>query len=326
MNWIRIATKMKGDPRLGAIAGACKVRIHEAVGLVCCTLMEFPDHARSGDVASVPDVVLEQWAMWTGKTGLFAQAFRENMCDETGVVRAWEKHNGKALQKAEEDIARKRAARAEREHGAKAARAETEPSARQTTERRENGARKFGGRRQNGEVDETRRKETTSPAAAAAVVSAESPATVPGRVAAAAAASDVHDPEAYAERRAVIRQRFTDERAQLAFDRHCRASQFPDVFLLDLEAASRERPSDGAPGVPWDVIGTVLHELSVKGKRPTEHLVRVFAGPILHPADRPLSGPISGYAQTDAEIEADVLRRIEAGEFLPSELQGVTHG
>lgn len=148
---------------------------------------------------------------------------------------------------------------------------------------------------------------------------------------AAAAASDVHDPEAYAARRDAIRQHFADERAQLAFDRQCRASRHPDAFLLDLEAASRERPSDGAPGLPWDVIGTVLHELCAKGKVATEHLVRSWAEPIVHPA-----GPRGAAAAavvgtgtralTDAEIEADVMRRLEAGEYLPPAYREVAHG
>lgn len=151
MNWIRIATKMKGDPRVGAIAADCKIRIEHAVGLVACTLMEFPDHARNGDIGAVPDVVLEQWALWSGKAGVFATAFRTHLCDETGAVRSWEKHNGKAMRKAESDIERKRLAREQRENGAKTARAESAPSARQNA-----------ARRQNGQVDETRRNELRS--------------------------------------------------------------------------------------------------------------------------------------------------------------------
>lgn len=145
MNWIRIATKMKSDPRMGAIASACRVRVPEAVGLVCCVLMEFPDHVRDGDVAHVDNVVLEQWAGWGGKSDVFAAAFRRHLCDDAGAVRSWEKHNGAALRKAETDIERKRSMR----NGAETARAKTAPSARQNS-----------GRRADGAVDETRRDET----------------------------------------------------------------------------------------------------------------------------------------------------------------------
>lgn len=146
-------------------------------------------------------------------------------------------------------------------------------------------------------------------------------AALPPLAGAAAAAEPTDDP-AFAQRRDAIRAHFADERHRLAFERLCRASQFPDVFLLDLEAAARERPSDGAVGVPWDVIGTVLHELSVKGKRPTEHLIRAFAEPMLSP--RGSAFIASGERpKTDAEIEAEFMARIERGEFLPPELREV---
>lgn len=151
---------------------------------------------------------------------------------------------------------------------------------------------------------------------------ADAAVSPPRGAAAAAAAPSMPDPAAFARHEAAVRERFTDQRHVLAFDRHLRAAQFPDVLLLDLEAAARERPSDGAPGVPWDVIGTVLHELSVKGKRPTEHLVRVFAEPMLNP--RAPGRPTPPGAQTEAEIEAEFMRRIEAGEFLPPELREVS--
>ncbi len=145
----------------------------------------------------------------------------------------------------------------------------------------------------------------------AAAAASELPAAAP------AAASGGHDAEAYGQRRDAIRARFTDERHVLAFDRHCRASQFPDAFLLDVEAAARPRPSDGADGIPWDVIGTALHELQVKGRRATEHLIRAFAQPMLSARSER-----AGERQpTEAELEADFLRRIEAGEFLPTELR-----
>lgn len=149
MNWIRIATKMKSDPRMGAIAAACKVRVPEAVGLVCCVLMEFPDHARDGDVGAVDDVVVEQWAGWNGKVGTFGAAFRQFLCDESGVVRAWEKHNGAALRRLEADLERKRRAKVERD------------SARIPQEFRRNDRGMSPDFHPSSAVDETRRDVTT---------------------------------------------------------------------------------------------------------------------------------------------------------------------
>lgn len=107
MQWIRVATRMKSDPRIARIAADLKVRVAEAVGLVACVLMELPEHAVDGDIAAVPDPLLEQWALWSGAPGGFAAAFRSHMCDD-GIVRAWEKHNGAAIREANRSIARAR--------------------------------------------------------------------------------------------------------------------------------------------------------------------------------------------------------------------------
>lgn len=234
MNWIRIATKMKGDPRIGAVASACKVRIEHAVGLVACTLMEFPDHARNGDIGAVPDVVLEQWALWSGKSGVFAAAFRTHLCDETGAVRSWEKHNGKAMRKAESDIERKRLAREQRESGAKTARAEPAPSARQNA-----------ARRQNGQVDEdeTRRKRTTTSSADAAdAVVLPDPAS-----------SSAPDREA-------LLAQFADATHRNAVAGYLRSAQYPGDVAAYLAKAIHP---EGGGHRPADV-GQALHEMRLK--------------------------------------------------------------
>jgi hypothetical protein len=41
------------------------------------------------------------WAMWAGKRGKFAAAFRTHLCTEQEVVRGWEKHNGAAIREAD---------------------------------------------------------------------------------------------------------------------------------------------------------------------------------------------------------------------------------
>jgi hypothetical protein len=109
MNWIRIATRIKSDPKVGRIAMDCGVPMAHAVGLVVSALMEFPEHARTGDISHVADVVLEEWAGWRGEPGRFASVFKAQFCDDTGLVRSWEKHNGAAIRKMDADLARKRA-------------------------------------------------------------------------------------------------------------------------------------------------------------------------------------------------------------------------
>jgi uncharacterized protein YdaU (DUF1376 family) len=127
-----------------------------------------------------------------------------------------------------------------------------------------------------------------------------------------AAAAAVRGEAAYAKRFAAIRARFTDERAVLAFERHCRAQKHPDAFLLDLEAAARERPSDGAPGLPWDVIGMALHEIGQKGKVASEFLVRSFAAPLMRPravADADTAPEIT-YDQLIAQMEQEAAAHV----------------
>ena len=110
MNWIRIATQIKSDPRIVAVAADCKCRVSDAVGLVVCVLSELPEHARDGDLSGLNPNVIEAWAMWSGKRGVFGAAFFTHLCDERGVVRAWEKHNGQALKRLDDDRQRKRRA------------------------------------------------------------------------------------------------------------------------------------------------------------------------------------------------------------------------
>lgn len=97
MNWIRIAVGIMDDPTTHALAEALGVSVPATTGHMVGVLRCLPQHARDGDLSNVPDTTLERWAMWTGKRGRFAAAFRAQLCDAQGVVRSWEKHNGAAL-------------------------------------------------------------------------------------------------------------------------------------------------------------------------------------------------------------------------------------
>lgn len=112
MNWIRVASDMKSDPSVGLVAETCNIGIGSAVGFVVNVLGEMATQAKDGALGGVPDRTIELWAAWDGKRGSFAKAFRAALCTEEGVVRSWEKHNGAAIRKAENDIERKRISRA----------------------------------------------------------------------------------------------------------------------------------------------------------------------------------------------------------------------
>jgi len=97
VNWIRIAVGIMNDPSIHSVADASGVSVPTTTGHVVGLLSYLPEHARTGDVSGVSDATLERWAMWTGKRGRFAAAFRRYLCDAQGVVRSWEKHNGAML-------------------------------------------------------------------------------------------------------------------------------------------------------------------------------------------------------------------------------------
>ncbi len=118
MNWIRIAVGMQDDPKMADLAEALKVRLPHAVGLVVCTLIQFPDHAIDGDLSRIPASTLERWAGWHGKAGAYSTAFRAVLCTN-GVVAAWEKHNGAPIRRSISNAEYKRQER-ERRHAVSA--------------------------------------------------------------------------------------------------------------------------------------------------------------------------------------------------------------
>lgn len=108
MNWIRVAVAIGDDPDVHRLAAALDVRMAEAVGLVVGLLARFPEHAPDGNLADVPDSLVERWAGWEGERGTFAPVLRALFLNEHGVWGSWEKHNGAALREA--NAARDRAA------------------------------------------------------------------------------------------------------------------------------------------------------------------------------------------------------------------------
>lgn len=107
ISWIRIARGIGDDPKVHAIADQVGADIVAVVGHLVLLFGEMAEHAKDGDLRAVPDSALERWAGWTGKRGKFAAAFRQQLTTD-GVVSAWEKHNGAAIQKAEADAERLR--------------------------------------------------------------------------------------------------------------------------------------------------------------------------------------------------------------------------
>lgn len=144
MNWIRVARSIPSDPIIGMIAAQLKIRDAEVVGLVVCVLCALPDHASTGDLSGVPDATIERWALWGGKGGRFAPVFRDHMCDDNGVVGAWEKYNGAPMRKAEAAAERARNWREQKKPNATRTRSQS------VRERLPNGSTERDGTRRDG--------------------------------------------------------------------------------------------------------------------------------------------------------------------------------
>jgi hypothetical protein len=118
MRWVAISVSIAADPAVHRIAAALRVRVPEVVGFLTLTFAGIAQHAADGRVADVPDTLLEAWSGWHGKKGAFASQFRAELCDDDGVVTAWDRWNGANIRKAERAIERTRQWRTEREQKA----------------------------------------------------------------------------------------------------------------------------------------------------------------------------------------------------------------
>jgi hypothetical protein len=111
IGWVRVDAGIGDDPKIGLIAEALGCDGPKAIGHLVLLWARMADHARDGRLAPHSDLTLERWAGWAGRRGRFAAAVRAQLCTEDGVMRAWDKHNGAPMRKAEADAARLRAQR-----------------------------------------------------------------------------------------------------------------------------------------------------------------------------------------------------------------------
>jgi len=265
MNWIRIATGIMRDPTLVHLSEALGVSVPTTTGHVVGVLTALPEGSKTGDLSQVSDSTLEMWAMWRGKRGSFAAAFRAHLCDSQGVVRSWEKHNGAAMRESEASAERAKVWREKRKTNA----------VRTENERRTNGV--ANGLR-TPLRDETRRDVTTS--ADAEVVAREKPAP------------------ASQPRKVAYQQQLDELRAaglpheQAALDALIAGSVAPDLVVLELHATASgmhviRGPHTGRSADVADVMRAVA-EMAVSNKA---FNVSLFRGFVRRVVDRPPEPP-----------------------------------
>jgi hypothetical protein len=95
MTWLRLDTDAARTGVAGDLAKDLNLQPMHAFGHYVAAISGFGDHQADGVVASVSDDTLEDWALWRGKRGRFASAFRARCTadgqgkDPIGVVRGW---------------------------------------------------------------------------------------------------------------------------------------------------------------------------------------------------------------------------------------------
>jgi hypothetical protein len=107
MKWIRVASRVAQDAKIWELARLAGCDRFKAIGHLVTLWGAMTEEAKSGDLSATPDDVLEDWAAWSGRRGKFAAAVRATLCNERGVMAAWEKYQGAAIREHEADRRRK---------------------------------------------------------------------------------------------------------------------------------------------------------------------------------------------------------------------------
>lgn len=106
MTWIRVETNIAENEKVHAFADGCGISAEEAVGFLVRVWGRVAEHRPTGDLTGVSDMVLEHWAVWRGKRGLFATQFRKWFVSNEILV-GWKERQGKLVERAEKERLRK---------------------------------------------------------------------------------------------------------------------------------------------------------------------------------------------------------------------------
>ena len=108
--WIRIDVAIRSDPNVAELAVRLNITKAEAVGLCTLTWAGIAEHRPNGDLSGIGISALENWGGWEprkGKpAGAFGAAFRELFLSGDAAS-GWRDRQGKLVERAEKDRARK---------------------------------------------------------------------------------------------------------------------------------------------------------------------------------------------------------------------------
>lgn len=89
MTWLRFDADAAQSDVVGHLAEALGIPAPHAFGCYVACCLGFGAHRPDGRAGHVSDTTLEQWALWVGKRGRFAAAFRARCVAEDGTIRGW---------------------------------------------------------------------------------------------------------------------------------------------------------------------------------------------------------------------------------------------
>ena len=107
-DWVAVSVDLGDDPKVIAFGKYLRVPTDTAAMSLVRLWGRMARHEmETGDLTTVDDVTLEEWARWRGKRGRFAVAFRNRFTKE-GTVNGWWSWNGRHLRRARLDREKKR--------------------------------------------------------------------------------------------------------------------------------------------------------------------------------------------------------------------------
>lgn len=102
--FVAIDVSLGDNPKVRRFArelfGSNKLALAATAGCLTMLLGHCKISAPSGDISEVDDSLLEEWAHWPGKPGVFAQAFRARFAAD-GKLNDWEDWNGNLIRQQE---------------------------------------------------------------------------------------------------------------------------------------------------------------------------------------------------------------------------------
>lgn len=116
MTWIRWECDTPTSDVVMHLAEALNIEPALAHGLYAGACCGMGRHQQDGKLTAVTDTAIEQWALWRGKRGRFAAAFRARCMDGDGELRGWWRQDA-LFRKQENDRRRAKQSRENRATG-----------------------------------------------------------------------------------------------------------------------------------------------------------------------------------------------------------------